>query len=405
MSGSGVNDRDRVSESYGYSYGQELKSEVRLMPVSLQELSSLEKDLISLEELVRKKGFVEKLTELEESLRSLSMNSFTGSSPSGGVELHSKIGELLKRKTYLERILDELRSLRSDIEILKGLYDDAIEDPSTAEEWLDVYNSAVKRISSLRISFLLSDELDMSDAILMLHAGTGGTDAQDWTDMLFRMYLSWARRRGFSVKVLDVQYGNEAGIKSATIQISGPNAYGLLKGEAGAHRLVRLSPFNANNKRQTSFALVEVIPRIEDDIKVEIRPEDLKVETFRAGGHGGQHVNRNETAVRITHLPTGISVVCSNERSQHQNREIALRILRSRLYQLEKKRREEEVRQLKGHHKATWGNQIRNYVLHPYRLVKDLRTGYSTSKVDEVLAGDIDEFIYRWLAWKNLQEG
>jgi len=250
------------------------------------------------------------------------------------------------------------------------------------------------------LKLLLTEEYDYSSAILSVHAGTGGTDAQDWAYMLLRMYTRWAERKGYKVKLVDSLPGEEAGIKSAVFLIEGPWAYGFLKGEKGIHRLVRISPFDANARRHTSFASVTVIPEIEEDIEVEIKPEDLKIETMRASGHGGQHVNKTESAVRITHLPTGIVVTCQNERSQHLNKATALKILKSRLYQLEKQKLEQKKESLIGEKKEiSWGNQIRSYILHPYKVVKDHRTGYESYKVDEVLNGEIDEFIREYLLW------
>ena len=252
---------------------------------------------------------------------------------------------------------------------------------------------------------LLSGEYDQSSAILSIHAGTGGTDAQDWASILLRMYVKWAEKKGYKVKIVDVLPGEEAGIKNVVLLIEGKRAYGYLKGEKGVHRLIRISPFNANSKRHTSFASVTVIPEIEEDIEVEIKPEDLKIETMRASGHGGQHVNKTETAVRITHLPTGITVTCQNERSQYLNKMTALKILRSKLYQLEKQKLEQKKENLIGEKKEiSWGNQIRTYTLHPYKVVKDHRTQYESYKVEEVLDGEIDEFIREYLLWESKQK-
>ncbi|RME42685.1 MAG: peptide chain release factor 2, partial [Chloroflexi bacterium] len=236
------------------------------------------------------------------------------------------------------------------------------------------------------------------DAILAIHAGAGGTESQDWAQMLLRMYLRWAQNHGYRTEVIDQTEGEEAGIKSVTVQVSGRYAYGYLKAERGVHRLVRLSPFDASNRRHTSFALVEVMPLIDDDIEIEIDPNDLRIDTFRASGAGGQHVNKTSSAVRIVHEPTGIVVQCQNERSQLQNRETAMRVLRARLLELELEKREEEQARLKGEHvDAGWGNQIRSYVLHPYQMVKDHRTGYETGKAQAVLDGDLDPFILAYL--------
>ncbi len=245
---------------------------------------------------------------------------------------------------------------------------------------------------------LLSGEHDKDDAILAIHAGAGGTESQDWVAMLLRMYLRWAESHGYETRILDQMEGEEAGLKSVTVEVKGRYAYGYLKAEKGVHRLVRLSPFDAAHRRHTSFALVEVMPVIEDDIEIKINPDDLRIDVFRASGAGGQHVQKNATAVRITHIPSGIVVSCQNERSQLQNREAAMRVLRARLYELELRKREERQAELKGEHVGMgWGNQIRSYVLHPYQMVKDHRTGYETSRADLVLDGDLDGFIEAFL--------
>ncbi len=276
----------------------------------------------------------------------------------------------------------------------------------------ETFNALLEEIYSFEKTFkieetklLLSGEYDQSSAILSIHAGTGGTDAQDWASILLRMYVKWAEKKGYKVKIVDVLPGEEAGIKNVVLLIEGKRAYGYLKGEKGVHRLIRISPFNANSKRHTSFASVTVIPEIEEDIEVEIKPEDLKIETMRASGHGGQHVNKTETAVRITHLPTGITVTCQNERSQYLNKMTALKILRSKLYQLEKQKLEQKKENLIGEKKEiSWGNQIRTYTLHPYKVVKDHRTQYESYKVEEVLDGEIDEFIREYLLWESKQK-
>lgn len=251
----------------------------------------------------------------------------------------------------------------------------------------------------------LSEDFDKSNAILSIHPGAGGTESQDWAYMLLRMYMRWAEDKGFRVKVLEYQEAEDAGIKSATILVEGEYAYGLLKGENGVHRLVRISPFDASRRRHTSFASVEVIPEISEDVEVEIKEEDLKIETFRASGRGGQYVNTTDTAVRITHLPTGIVVSCQNERSQYQNKMTALKILKSRLYELERRKKMEEIEKLKGEKKEiAWGNQIRSYVFHPYTLVKDHRTGLETSSALKVIDGDLDPFIEAYLRWSAMRE-
>ncbi len=260
-------------------------------------------------------------------------------------------------------------------------------------------------LHSLEIERLFSGENDHRNAILSIQAGAGGTEAMDWAEMLLRMYLRYAERKNFDVEIADIQHGEEAGVKSATVFIRGRNAYGLLKAESGVHRLVRISPFDANHRRHTSFASVNVIPEIDDDIKIEIKPDDLKIETMRASGHGGQHVNKTESAVRITHIPTGIVVHCQSERSQHQNKATAMKILKARLYELElKKRMEEKEKQYAQQKKIEWGSQIRSYVLHPYKMVKDHRTGVESPTPDRVLDGELDEFIEAYLLQQQSEE-
>jgi peptide chain release factor 2 len=258
---------------------------------------------------------------------------------------------------------------------------------------------AVKqKIRELEIRVLLSGEHDEKNAILSINPGAGGVDAMDWAEMLARMYRMWAQKRGFEFTVLEILSGEQAGIKAFTALVKGPYAYGYLKAEKGIHRLVRISPFDFNRRRHTSFASVDVIPEVSDEVKVEIREEDLRIETFRASGHGGQHVNTTDSAVRITHLPTGIVVTCQAERSQLRNRQIAMEVLRSRLYEYERKKREEEIAKLRGERKEiSFGNQIRSYVLHPYTLVKDHRTGVEVTDIEAVLNGEIDEFIRAYL--------
>lgn len=298
----------------------------------------------------------------------------------------ASLGEEVDRWNKLEqRAQDALE--------LSTLGDDGLCDELTAE------TEALERsIDRLEFRLLLSGPHDRGDAILAVHAGAGGTDAQDWTEMLVRMYLRWAEAHGYTVDVVDQLSGEEAGLKRAMVTVSGPSAYGYLSAERGVHRLVRLSPFDAAHRRHTSFALVEVWPDIGDDIAVTIDPNDLQIDTFRASSAGGQHVQKNETAVRITHVPTGIVVSCQNERSQTQNRDTAMRVLRARLLQLEEEKRQEEIAELKGEHMdAGWGNQIRSYVLHPYQMVKDHRTNRETGNVQAVLDGKLDEFMETYL--------
>ncbi len=311
---------------------------------------------------------------------------------------------LLKERAKISERLEIYETLEKSYRDLLDWYQLYREEPSQEilEGLLEELQLFEERFQKEESTLLLSEEYDHSNAILSIHAGTGGTDAQDFAEMLLRMYTRWAEKRGYRVKLVDYLSGEEAGIKSATLLIEGPWAYGLLKGEKGIHRLIRISPFDANARRHTSFASVTVIPEIEEEIEIEIRPEDLKIETMRASGHGGQHVNKTESAVRITHIPTGIVVTCQNERSQHLNKATALKILKARLYQLEKQKLEEKKESLIGEKKEiTWGNQIRSYILHPYKVVKDHRTQTEIYKVEEVLDGEIDEFIRDYLLWHN----
>ena len=292
-------------------------------------------------------------------------------------------------------LLDGLRGTLSDSEELLELAEEDGELLSEVEEEL----GRVERVlEEQEVARLFSGEYDEGDAILTINPGAGGVDSQDWAEMLARMYRRWAERRGFGLEVIEYTEGEEAGIKSATFTVSGEYAFGLLSAERGVHRLVRISPFDAGARRHTSFASVAVAPVVGEAVEVEIEEKDLKVDTYRASGAGGQHVNKTDSAVRITHLPTGIVAQCQNERSQHQNREVAMRVLRARLFELEREKREQEIAAQSGEKaEIEWGSQIRSYVLHPYKLVKDHRTGEETANVDRVLDGDIDAFIYAYL--------
>lgn len=303
----------------------------------------------------------------------------------------------LKTKVSDWRSLDEKTASLDEILAL-AIQED---DDSLLDTFAQELAQAQSALAELEFNLTLSGDYDDRNAIVALHAGAGGAESQDWAGMLMRMYLRWAEQRNFKREALDVSESDEGGVKSAVMQISGEFAYGYLQAERGVHRLVRLSPFDSDHARHTSFALVEVMPEVEEGVDVVINPDDLRIDVFRAGGHGGQNVQKNSTAVRITHLPTGIRVSCQNERSQHQNREIAMRILRSRLIEREMAQKAEELAKLKGEHiSPEWGNQIRSYVLHPYKMVKDHRTGYDTSNADAVLDGDIDDFIKSWLTHK-----
>ena len=285
-----------------------------------------------------------------------------------------------------------------DILLLIELSDEA-KDLSSLDEIKSELAEAEKEVEDLRLETLLKGKYDQKNAIMTLHSGAGGTEAQDWTSMLYRIYKMYAERKGFSVKELDYLEGDEAGIKSVTFLVSGENAYGYLKAEKGVHRLVRISPFDSNSRRHTSFASLEVMPEIDTDIDIKINPEDLKVDTYRSGGAGGQHVNKTESAIRITHLPTGIIVQCQNERSQIQNREVAMKMLRSKLVEKAEREQMEEAQELKGElKKIEWGSQIRSYVFQPYTMVKDHRTGCETGNIGAVMDGEIDEFITDYLS-------
>ena len=278
-------------------------------------------------------------------------------------------------------------------------------DASLIPEIQGELDEFVNKLESMKIRTLLSGEYDGNNAILKLNAGAGGTESCDWAGMLYRMYTRWAERKGFSVEVLDYLDGDEAGIKSVTFQVNGENAYGYLKSEKGVHRLVRISPFNAQGKRQTSFVSLDVMPDIEDDIDIEIRDEDLRIDTYRSSGAGGQHINKTSSAIRITHIPTGIVVQCQNERSQFQNKDKAMQMLKAKLFLLEQQKNAEKLSGIRGEVKEIgWGNQIRSYVMQPYTLVKDHRTSAEVSNVNGVMDGNLDPFINAYLKWINTRE-
>ena len=297
-----------------------------------------------------------------------------------------------------KKVVNRWRELERKVADLSELVSLAEEDTSLKEEIQSEMEKVSSHLDELELEAAFSSEYDARNAILAIHAGAGGTESQDWAQILLRMYLRWAERRGYKAEILDISPGEEAGIKSAVIGVSGDYTFGYLKSEHGVHRLVRLSPFDADHARHTSFALVEVMPEAEADVDVKIEPDGLKVDVFRSSGPGGQHMQKTSSAVRLTHLPTGLVVTSQSERSQHQNKEIALKILQARLLELELEKQAEERARLKGKHIAAgWGNQIRSYVLHPYRMVKDHRTDYQTGDTDAVLDGDLDGFITAYL--------
>lgn len=309
---------------------------------------------------------------------------------------------LLQRLARAKQQVEQFERLEERITAVGELIQIAVaeHDDSLADEIQDELRTMDQELREQEIRLLLNGRYDDRDAFLSIQAGMGGTDAQDWAEMMLRMYLRWAEARQFQATIVDISPGEEAGIKSVMIELRGPYAYGYAKAEAGVHRLIRLSPFNAGNIRQTSFARVEVLPEVDDAPEIVIHPEDLRIDVFRSTGHGGQGVNTTDSAVRLTHLPTGLVVTCQNERSQLQNKEMAMRVLRGRLLEREMKRQEEERRRLRGEYRqADFGNQMRTYYLHPYTLVKDHRTGTETSEVWLVLDGHIDPFIESFLRW------
>ncbi|MBQ6992876.1 MAG: peptide chain release factor 2 [Lachnospiraceae bacterium] len=313
------------------------------------------------------------------------------------------------------RLMKELKVLKGTVEQgnhLKTQYEDIetliemgyeAEDLDMIPEIRAELDSFIEEFETLRISTLLSEEYDKCNAILKLNAGAGGTESCDWANMLYRMYTRWAEKKGFALEVLDFLDGDEAGIKSITFQVNGENAYGYLKSEKGVHRLVRISPFNAQGKRQTSFVSLDVMPDIEEDLDVEINEDDLRIDTYRSSGAGGQHINKTSSAIRITHLPTGIVVQCQNERSQFQNKDKAMQMLKAKLYMLKKEANAEKLSDIRGEIKDIgWGNQIRSYVMQPYTMVKDHRTGCESGNVDAVMDGALDSFINAYLKWKSV---
>lgn len=300
----------------------------------------------------------------------------------------------------LKQTVKQHRSMQKQLEEVQLLLE-LVEETGDKEflgELEDSLAHLEEVVAELKVEVLLSEPYDKNNAIVSLHPGAGGTESQDWAEMLFRMYSRWVEKKGFDLEVLDYLPGDEAGIKSVTFSVIGENAYGYAKAEKGVHRLVRISPFDSSGKRHTSFVSIDVIPEVSDEEKLEIDPMDLKIDTYRAGGAGGQHVNKTDSAVRITHLPTGVVVQCQNERSQHTNRLAAMRILKSRLFELQQREKEEELARLRGEQQEIgWGSQIRSYVFHPYSMVKDHRTGVEAGSVERVMDGDLDPFIYAYL--------
>ncbi len=321
----------------------------------------------------------------------------------------------LEESQKVQRRISQLKNKVNSYEKLKSDFDDALvlielsneeEDLDMLEECKTAVDDFTKKLEDMTLSTLLSGEYDNSNAILTFHAGAGGTEAQDWNQMLVRMYQHWGEKRGFNVSMIDFLDGDEAGLKSAVLLIEGENAYGYLKGEMGVHRLVRISPFDASGRRHTSFASLEVMPEIDDTVEVEISPDDLKIDYYRSSGAGGQKVNKTSSAVRITHIPTGIVCACQVERSQHQNREVAMKMLKSKLIEIKEREHLDKIDDIKGEQREiAWGSQIRSYVFMPYTLAKDHRTGYEMGNIQAVMDGDIDGFINAYLKMESLKQG
>ncbi len=316
-----------------------------------------------------------------------------------------KAAKMVKEAKGLKDTVEGFDKLQNQYEEIGLMIEMGYEenDPEIIPEIQEMLDEFIAELEALRLRTLLTGEYDSNNAILKLSAGAGGTEACDWCSMLYRMYCRWAERKGFSVEVLDFQDGDEAGIKWVTVQINGENAYGYMKSERGVHRLVRISPFNANGKRQTSFVSCDIMPDIEDDIEIEINMDDLRIDTYRASGAGGQHVNKTSSAIRITHLPTGVVVQCQNERSQFQNKDKAMQMLKAKLYMLKQQENAEKISDIRGDVLENgFGSQIRSYVLQPYTMIKDHRTGFSIGNVGNVLDGDVDGFISAFLKWESL---
>ena len=357
-----------------------------------EKLKSLQNRFLAIREIL-------KISELKEELEKLDREM---GKPDFWLDQKKAQKVSMKRNIIAEKlreigeIEEKLNYLKEYIELLELEY-----EPSMEKELENELNELEEKINDLEVKSLLSGEYDTKNAILTLQAGSGGVEACDWTEMLLRMYLRWAEKHNFQIEIVDYQPDDVAGIKSATVLIKGEYAYGYLKGEQGVHRLVRISPFDANKRRHTSFSAVSVVPDVGNEVKVDIKEEDLRIDTFRSSGAGGQHVNTTDSAVRIVHIPTGITVVCQSERSQIQNRAKAMEMLKSRLYQYELQKQKEKQKELEGEKKEiSWGSQIRSYVFHPYQMVKDLRTGYETGNIQSVMDGNIDEFIQSYLKWE-----
>lgn len=344
--------------------------------MSLFDIANIQKDLEDVEKLISNEDFWQKDT--------------------------SETSKILSKQKQLKRKIERYTNIKNELENVSDLIELAIieNDDTVLKDINKTINDLNEQIEQLQFETLLSGKYDKNNAILTLHPGAGGTESQDWAEMLYRMYTRWATKKGYEVKELDYLEGEEAGIKSVTFEIIGENAYGYLKGEMGVHRLVRISPFDAGGRRHTSFASLEVLPEITDDIQIDINTDDLRIDTYRASGAGGQHINKTSSAVRITHIPTNIVVACQSERSQLQNKETAMKMLKSKLLDLKEKEQKDKIEDLKGDQKdIAWGNQIRSYVFCPYTLVKDHRTNYEVGNVESVMDGNIDGFIESYLRY------
>ena len=313
-------------------------------------------------------------------------------------ENNSKSTSIMRQISLLEKDISLRQNLvqkAEDVEVLFEFLNENQVEEDEVEKELNVFSSLIK---DFELKLILNGENDMNDAIITIHPGAGGTESQDWAEMLYRMYSMWAESKGFKFNVIDFQNGDEAGLKDCTVEISGDYAYGLLQAEIGIHRLVRISPFDSNSRRHTSFASVTVSPAVNDDIDIDINQKDLRIDTFRSSGAGGQHVNKTDSAIRITHIPSGIVTQCQTQRSQHKNKEQALKVLKSKLFQLEVEKQLQNKKELEGEKKDIgWGNQIRSYVFHPYNMIKDHRTKHEVGNIKSVMDGNIDEFIYSYL--------
>ena len=357
-----------------------------------QQIQEIEETFNNVKEILQPQKFEEEIQKLDEEM----------GKPDFWND-QKRAQEISSKRNIFANKLEEIRNIEEKIQYIKEFIELIELEPDNSSEIEEIkreINELKQAVEKLEIASLLSGEYDKNNAIVSVQSGSGGVEACDWAEMLLRMYLRWAEKSGFDIEMVDYQPDDVAGIKSATFIVKGPYAYGYLKGEQGVHRLVRISPFDSNKRRHTSFAAVSVIPEIGEEVKVEIKDEDLRIDTFRASGAGGQHVNKTDSAVRITHIPTGIVVSCQSERSQIQNRAKAMKMLKAKLYQLELQKQKEKKKELEGEKKdISWGSQIRSYVFHPYQMVKDLRTGYETGNIQAVMDGELDEFIESYLKY------